>query len=111
MRMDTQDGTGHTAAAPANEDPPEALELDRVALRLDGFEMYSFLASMIAGFTYGCLTEIDVLQELNQKLPSHIAACLAFAFSFNTMLSIQCGIYSTCVFALCSLSKHPPAHC
>ena len=81
----------------------DGTELERVAMRLDGFEMYSFLASLISGFSYGCLNDSDTRPVLREKLPNALAETVAVAYSFSMMLSIFTGLYATCVFAFCSL--------
>lgn len=84
-------------------DEMESCELDRVALRLDGFEMYSFLASLISGFSYGCLNDFDPRAGLREKLDERYCDALSLLFSLSMVFSIFSGLYATCIFALCSL--------
>lgn len=80
------------------------IDMERIAMRLDGFEMYAFLASLTAGFSFNCLNEFDALPEFEKRCPSRMLYYpVAFAFSFSLVASIFCGLYTTCVFALCSL--------
>lgn len=101
VRMDSADDL--VVASKREEENPPPLELDRVAMRLDGFEMYSFLASLISGFSYGCLAEFDANEAFKAKLPPPLCDLLSLCFVVTMMASIFCGLYSTCVFALCSL--------
>ena len=80
------------------------LDMERIAMRLDVFEMYAFLASLTAGFSFNCLNEFDALPEFEKRCPSRLLYYpVAFAFAFSLVASIFCGLYTTCVFALCSL--------
>ena len=98
-------------------DEMESCELDRVALRLDGFEMYSFLASLISGFSYGCLNDFDPRAGLREKLDERYCDALSLLFSLSMVFSIFSGLYATCIFALCSLysktalAEHKDAAC
>ena len=91
------------AADFSSYDHVDGTELERVAMRLDGFEMYSFLASLISGFSYACLNDSDTRPVLREKLPIALAESIAVGYSFSMMLSIFTGLYATCVFAFCSL--------
>ena len=79
------------------------VDIERIAMRLDGFEMYAFLASLIAGFSFGCLNEFDALPAMQQRLPFYVSFPISLVFAFSLVASIFCGLYATCVFALCSL--------
>ena len=65
--------------------------------------MYAFLASRIAGFSFGCLNEFDQLPSLHQRVPWWVAFPISLTFALSLVASIFCGLYATCVFALCSL--------
>jgi hypothetical protein len=101
LRLDTDDSAIDKEAAGEDGDDTD---MERIAMRLDGFEMYAFLASLIAGFSFGCLNELtDALPTLNSRFPFAVSFPLSLLFSFSLIGSIFCGLYSTCVFALCSL--------
>lgn len=77
-----------------------ATELDRITLRLDGFEMYAFLTSLIAGFSFSCLDGLET--KLHTASPT-FGPLLMVAFSVSLVVSIFTGLYATVIFALCSL--------
>ena len=98
MRFDSEENVPSTATP---ED--DNVDIERIAMRLDGFEMYAFLASLVAGFSFGCLNEFDALPHLNKRLPWWMSYPLSVIFAFSLVASIFSGLYATCVFALCSL--------
>lgn len=73
----------------------DELELDRATLRLDGFEMYAFVASMTAGFSFSALDALSGVE--------HWPWPIALTFAISMIVSIFTGIYATLTFALCSL--------
>ena len=78
--------------------------LERLAMRLDGFEMYAFLSSLIAGFSYGALSELGgAVSNAEENLPALLARPFSLLFALTLVASIFSGLYATCVFALCSL--------
>lgn len=90
----------------------EALDIERIAMRLDGFEMYAFLASLIAGFSFGCLNEFDAMATLQSRFAWWVSFPITLVFACSLIASTFCGLYATCVFALCSLySKTALAEC
>ncbi|KAL1512316.1 hypothetical protein AB1Y20_005578 [Prymnesium parvum] len=72
-----------------------ATSLERCALRLDGFEMYAFVASMAAGFSFSGLDTLGGLE--------HWPALLVLPFAASVVVSIFSGLFATLVFCLCSL--------
>ena len=117
MRMDSADSVvdasadltselEHQAAQPGcvAQRPQVGADLDRLAMRLDGFEMYAFLASLISGSAYGCLSEFEDMSFRSlQIFPPALAWLISFAFALSLTLSILSSLYATCIFALCSL--------
>ena len=81
----------------------EQVDIERIAMRLDGFEMYAFLASLVAGFSFGCLNDVDALPSLKERVPAFMCYTASLTFALSLVCSIFSGLYATCVFALCSL--------
>ena len=69
--------------------------LERTSMRLDGFEMYAFVASLAAGFSFSGLDTLGSLE--------HWPEILILPFSASVVISIFSGLYSTLIFCLCSL--------
>ena len=92
IRTEEPTTTLTTAASTSNDNE---LELDRVTLRLDGFEMYAFVASMTAGFSFSALDALSCVE--------HWPWPISLAFATSMVVSIFTGIFATLTFALCSL--------
>ena len=106
LQMDSPDGRSADGSSDAadNQAPvvSDPVELDRVTLRLDGFEMYAFLTSLIAGFSFSCLDGLETWAKTSTS-PKFVSELLMVVFSLSLMISIFSGLYATVVFALCSL--------
>ena len=95
--------------------------LDRAALRLDGLEIYSMIGALQAGTSVAIMQELGTLDEA-EKAASVAAAAggqvavatssgvtwiatdiIRFAFLVCGTAASLGGIYSTIMFALCSL--------
>ena len=94
-RNDEQLAGSTASASAANASNDNELELDRVTLRLDGFEMYAFVASMTAGFSFSALDALSCVE--------HWPWPISLLFATSMVVSIFTGIFATLTFALCSL--------
>ncbi|KAJ8600207.1 hypothetical protein CTAYLR_002012 [Chrysophaeum taylorii] len=88
-------------AYPENEDEDEEkedkLDIERVAFRLDGIEMYALVVSLTAGFGFSSL------EMISDEEFEHLGWPFTWIFVVTAPLTVLCGLYATIVFALCSM--------
>ena len=104
------------------DDAPDGQLLDRAALRLDGLEIYSMIGALQAGTSVAIMQELGTLDEADhaaavasavsgQAAAATVPAAVTwmatdlirFAFLVCGTAASLGGIYSTIMFALCSL--------
>ena len=85
IRADSMELEKAPASTPAQHSAP--LDIERIAMRLDGFEMYAFLASLIAGFSFGCLDEYNTMPSLGERFPLVVSYPISLAFSISLVAS------------------------
>ena len=87
------------------EDLPD---LERSAIRLDGIEIYSVIGALQAGTSVGLMQEVGIntlIDPLSAQVKEFdmVWMCLSTIFLLCGTAATLGGIYSTVIFALCSL--------
>ena len=79
------------------EERKEAQSTDRIALRLDGLEMYALIMSLVTGYAINAIELVRADQLADLPPP------LRWAYTVSVPLTALSGLYAIIIFALCSM--------